>query len=581
MFINSQEETLTQLELAKAKKGFSFMFKALGYFTVVLVLFLLSCGQNVSNPAVPSSENEEIVDREISVQTAQIRYVATSGDDTSNDCLAAANPCSTIQHAIDSAVAGDTIDIAVGTYNEHDIIVDKDLILKGAGADSTVIDAEGLGRVILVESDLESTIDSLTVTGGNAAASNFPLNKFFGSGIFNNGNLTIANSIVTENICTGGNCGWNGGGIFNGGKLTIDNSTINKNEGYSTGGGIYNEDELNITNSTISENYARSSGVGGAIYNDEGILHVTNSTISNNFAIYSAGIESYRGTVTITNSTITNHQKGNRYSHPINYGGGISNYYGTLSVINSTISNNRARYGGGGIVNENGTLNVINSTISNNSSQGVDGFGNNALGGGIHLYGSAVTNLENAIIADNLGGDCYNSSGNNSQGYNLDSDGTCNLTKPTDKPNIDPRLEPLADNGGPTQTHALAVDSPAINAIPIGENGCGTDITTDQRGETRPFGIGCEIGAFEISPVEATNHLMDYVAAANLNQGTKQALLNSLEAALEKINAEQNHVASNILEAFINKVNAQYGKKITPADASKFTLLTKTIISGL
>ena len=557
------------------------MFKTLGYFTVVLVLFLVSCGQNVSSPAVPSSENEEIVDGEISLQAVQIRYVATSGDDTNNDCLAVANPCSTIQYAIDEAAAGDTVDIAAGTYNEHDITVNKDLTLKGAGADSTVIDAESLGRVILIESDLESTIDSLTVTGGNAAASDFPLNRLYGSGILNDGHLTIANSTITENVCLGRNCGWKGGGIYNGGKLTIDNSIINKNEGYSTGGGIYNEDELNITNSTISENFARFSGVGGAIYNDEGILHVANSTINNNFAIYSAGIESYSGTVTITNSTISDHQKGNRYSHPINYGGGISNYYGTLSVINSTISNNSARYGGGGIVNERGTLNVINSTISNNSSQGVDGFGNTAFGGGIHLYGSAVTNLENTIIANNLGGDCYNSSGNNSQGYNLDSDGTCNLTEPTDKPNTDPKLEPLADYGGPTQTHALSADSPALYAIPVGENGCGTDITTDQRGESRPFGAGCEIGAFEISPVEATSHLMDYVVAANLNQGTEQALLDSLDAALEKINAEQNHVAINILQAFINKVEAQDGKKISSADAAEFILIAEGVISGL
>ncbi len=158
---------------------------------------------------------------------------------------------------------------------------------------------------------------------------------------------------------------------------------------------------------------------------------------------------------------------------------------------------------------------------------------------------------------------------------------TCSLTEPTDKPSTDPKLEPLADNGGPTQTHALAADSPALYAIPVGENGCGTDIITDQRGEVRPFGAGCEIGAFEISPLEATNHLMDYVVAANLNQGTEQALLDSLDAALEKINAEQNHVAINILQAFIKKVEAQSGKKISSADADEFILIAEGVISGL
>lgn len=88
-------------------------------------------------------------------------------------------------------------------------------------------------------------------------------------------------------------------------------------------------------------------------------------------------------------------------------------------------------------------------------------------------------------------------------GYNLNSDAagnTCGFaTANNSLPNTWPApwLGPLADNGGPTKTHALQLPSPAINAVPQGANGCATDITTDQRGIKRPQGGKCEIGSFE------------------------------------------------------------------------------------
>jgi hypothetical protein len=63
---------------------------------------------------------------------------------------------------------------------------------------------------------------------------------------------------------------------------------------------------------------------------------------------------------------------------------------------------------------------------------------------------------------------------------------------------IDPLLSTLTDNGGPTWTHALLPGSPALQAIPTGENGCGTTYTQDQRGIARPQWFGCDIGAFEL-----------------------------------------------------------------------------------
>lgn len=60
----------------------------------------------------------------------------------------------------------------------------------------------------------------------------------------------------------------------------------------------------------------------------------------------------------------------------------------------------------------------------------------------------------------------------------------------------------LQDNGGPTETIALQPTSPAIDAIPSGASGCGFAVTEDQRGEGRPQGPACDVGAFEATPDE-------------------------------------------------------------------------------
>ena len=89
------------------------------------------------------------------------------------------------------------------------------------------------------------------------------------------------------------------------------------------------------------------------------------------------------------------------------------------------------------------------------------------------------------------GGDCWGVI--TSLGYNLDSDGSCGFTQATDLLAMDAQLGPLQDNGGPTLTHNLDPGSPATNAVPAGD--CA--IATDQRGEDRSQGDGCDIGAVE------------------------------------------------------------------------------------
>ena len=185
-------------------------------------------------------------------------------------------------------------------------------------------------------------------------------------------------------------------------------------------------------------------------------------------------------------------------------GGGIRNIGSTLEVSNSTISGNSA-YAGGGIYNEGGgtTLEVSNSTISGNSAD--PGFG----GGGIQgSYGGST--LKNTIVANSpsaSGGSCAGTITDG--GYNLDSDNTCGFgTNNNSLSGVDPMLGVLADNGGPTKTHALLASSPAI------DKGNSFGATTDQRGVARPQGAASDIGAFESESTVIEDTIKPRVSAA-------------------------------------------------------------------
>ena len=183
-----------------------------------------------------------------------------------------------------------------------------------------------------------------------------------------------------------------------------------------------------------------------------------------------------------------------------------------MTLNSSTVSGNSVtasiRTPGGGIFNDAGTVTLNSSTVSGNSVHGGLVFG-----GGVFSSGGGLT-LKNTIVAGNFEtspfqrSDCSLQGGAaiTSQGYNLiGDDSNCEFTPETSdqvgtaESPIDAMLRPLANNGGPTETHALLPGSPAIDA-----GSCG-GATLDQRGLTRPVDIpgvldvedGCDIGALE------------------------------------------------------------------------------------
>ncbi|MHC5111546.1 MAG: choice-of-anchor Q domain-containing protein, partial [Planctomycetota bacterium] len=229
---------------------------------------------------------------------------------------------------------------------------------------------------------------------------------------------------------------------------------------------------------------------GGGILNS-GTLTLTDSTVSGNSARSGAGITNRsNATLTLTNSTVS----GNAAS---TVGGGIENHLCsaglgcdavTVNLLNSTISGNSAGEDGGGIYNAlNATLTLTNSTVSGNSA--------GELGGGIYNVSFNIPmTLSNSIVADSpSGGDCGGGGDTTDNGFNIVEDGSC-ISASTSMSG-DPNLGSLADNGGPTQTHALLEGSIAIDAI-TDLGACTLD--TDQRGVPRPQGDACDIGSFEV-----------------------------------------------------------------------------------
>jgi len=210
-----------------------------------------------------------------------------------------------------------------------------------------------------------------------------------------------------------------------------------------------------------------------------------NLSIVNGVESIGAGIVVADGQLTLDHVLVANNEADT-------WGGGIyvSNNSGSagLVLVNSTMSGNIAGVLGGAIKLDGGSVFIRNSTIDANSSDD---------GGGITMMGGNLS-LRNSIVAANTDligqvNNCY--LGPNASitfsGRNLSNDATCG--DPAAYTVAEAGLGVLSSNGGPTMTHALSANSPAIDA------GALCTETTDQRYVARPQGSSCDLGAFEFN----------------------------------------------------------------------------------
>lgn len=405
-----------------------------------------------------------------------------------------------------------------------------------------VLDANEVGRALSILDSTAVAIEDMTITGGNAG-------EGCGGGLFVNGQLTVRRSKVINNVAG------SGGGICvisdqNPAMLTLEQVLVSDNEAQFAGGGIYAlgnptppADDLDVILSVLGSRLeANQAGSGGGLYaaTDSTArvdVNVVDSMVSVNFANSKGGgvrSVSHEGfiRVRILRSTIANnssargagfHNEGS-FGYCWNCGGRAA-----ASFINSTLSGNTSRVAGGAIANYNylppwprhagprtaplspdepppiggPIVGLSYCTVTGNAANEGSGILNEGDSGYADLYGTTegVIQLLATLIADNVGDGTDCSGPVYSRGYNLDSDGSCQLTKATDQSQGSARLIPLALNApGTTMTHALSPNSDARDWIPQDELGCRPYVPdTDQRGVPRPQPTGefCDIGAFE------------------------------------------------------------------------------------
>ena len=433
------------------------------------------------------------------------------GDCSLREAIQTANTGSAVSGCTISGVGDYLISVPAGTYfltlgspdedgnagGDFDLLVS--MTIEGAGAGSTILDANLLDRVFDVDpgqsAAISVTLASLTVQNGR------PPQASNGGNIRNfDDTLTVQDSVVSDGRLTGTEI-TNGGGIASGSGVGTQLSV------------------LNIINSTIEDN-SSTFGSGGGIYNDWGAVNVSGSVIVGNSAqIISGtssggGLSNIGGVVNILNSAIIDNESDG-------HSGGVGNFFSgaIMNIANSTISGNRTNGSGGGVRNY-GQMYLTNVTIFNNTADLDAQFG--GFGGGIrnngdlHMKASIVYGnvdiLSPGVPADlPISPDIYDTGTLVSEGFNMLGviTGTTTITHGVneDRVGIDPQLGSLT---GVPPYHPLSLVSPALNQIPIanctfivtGTNSLyshGSPNLIDQVGNGRPdISTGlCDFGAWE------------------------------------------------------------------------------------
>ena len=447
--------------------------------------------------AVESLETRELL------TTFSVANLNDAGPGSLRDAIGQAN----------SNPGADTITFATSgkiTLTTGEIQITESLAVTGNGAANTIIDGNLSSRIFdITNTGGDVTISDLTLMNGRTTGDDTGFN---GGAIqtLSSGSLTINRSVISGNSVGGYNA--NGGAIYAAsGMLIISESTLSRNSATGTfgnGGAVCSQSsDISLHMVAFSENStAGSESRGGAVATISGALTASACTFSYNTTTGYSGdggaIFSYTGAVIISQCTLS----GNSVTGTEAQGGAVHVFEAPLTISQSTLTDNHAtKSSGGGVYIYSGTtpLTIQNSIIAGNSDIGI-------------APDMRCLQADTSTVSNSLVGRVTGTGLAATVGAIADANGNF-VGGDTDALRIDPKLGPLAKNGGPTQTHALLAGSLAIdhgsNAAAVDATNGNTAFTTDQRGVsfTRILDgdhrgpATVDMGAFEFSGLLVTS----------------------------------------------------------------------------
>ncbi len=372
---------------------------------------------------------------------------AANSQSSVNECRITPQP----YHVINLAAPGPYDLTITDPVERAQLKITSAIVINGNGQTLRNRAEQGRGRLFSVPTGGDLTVNNLTIRDGNNAANGGAIQIFGGT-------VSLYNCVVTDNAAPGGS----GGAILNAGTLNIYGSTLTNNtaedqnaiSGEGGGGAIYNAGVLNIANTTIAGNRSWNDGAG--IYNNNGVVRLTH--------------------VTITGNTADSNNDG------IGQGGGVITLRGTVHIKNSLVAGNFDTMGGVG-------PEATTPDITRKADTARSLYLGTIRSEGYNLIGTVgAYNFDTNTIGDIYG----DPSGATAVRY-----GATELTVVVD---------PLFEAGA--SIYSLQPASPAIDRIPsescrfisASNNPLFTDTTPahgDQRGDLRPRGLRCDIGAHE------------------------------------------------------------------------------------
>lgn len=330
---------------------------------------------------------------------ARSRVAVAQANSTWTVCPAGPPACqfAVTQDAVDAATDGDVIKVATGVYTgvsaragvTQMVYISKSITLRGGyttdftdppdpDANATVLDAQGLGRVLYISGVITPVVENLGISGGVALT---------GGGVFiGDASATISNCTVQNNEAKSEDLsvdGYGGGLYLSQSAATLIRNTIQNNSADIGGGGLFLDgSNATLTDNTVQNNHA---GVGAGGYLDNSDATLTGNTVQDNSA--SDPVSGYGGS-----------------------GGGLVLYYSDATLVNNRVLRNRgggSRHGsGGGLILESSDATLISNTVQGNEAPGWI----TSRGGGLLLVNADAALINNTVIsnyAEQKGGGLY------------------------------------------------------------------------------------------------------------------------------------------------------------------------------